>query len=980
MSYSPIPLWAIQDTDGAPRVGAKVKFYQGGTSTPQAVYSDRSRSVSLGTTLTVDASGNVEMFYMLETTTYKVVITDSDDVVLYTFDDVVSPGSTGTGVTRTARATCPLDYGAVGDGVADEQSEVQSAIDDSTGDVDLAGKTYRCDSKLTLKSGVRIINGTINAANSSDTEVFSAAGSIGSALLLTSDGDAHDTSVEVSSGDAATLTAGDWVSIRSSETSGVGTSVVMGEYLRVQSVSGTTVSFTSALRADYAVANAASLRKLTPLTDIVLEDVNIISGNGVVGQSGVKVDKCEGVKLLRVTVVDVKGNHFNFLNSINSHLEKCVAENVAATINNVSYGVGGCARTNITGCVSDRNDIGISVGSSGDQVDSDLVVDSCNIRGSSAYGVLASPATRGLVIKNSKIYGKANSGATPVLVSGVNPVIAGNEIGFGATGIVVNPGKLRTYTTGALDVPSSKSDRNTCVVENNKISMMNLTGIDAYPDAGSLDIDMLRISGNEIFGCENSGISLSATTGLASYKNVDISDNTIVEAGAGIALVASGSETISQFTISNNRISGGGAANTVISLDAQATGGIVNGTVSGNVCQDGGHGIQLQNCDYVLCEGNKIKGTTLDGINYTVDVAGTYKNVRFCNNIVDQPGDSGIYILANTGNIEYFDIDGLQVRSPSEHAIHVQCASSRTATHLSLSNAHVSEPASGKNGVRIEGVSIADVSEVVISNCNVYKTTEAASYYLDSIGGLQFSMSKNTGNVSATDIAHAVHMKECRSAIISKLILSDIDGSGIYYENALGTTTSIVTIKDCDISSAELYGIDIEANDDLTYLRLKDNFIVLCLEDPVRIRAIGGGGVSTRSVSRVLVSGNYLHTYPGKDGLALVADDSATESGEITDCVVRDNVFIGTAVTTYQGMTLSGDGDYTDFSAHGNSFHGCTNAVELNCTGSVTRARLTSNQFFQSVTDDIVETNGTFEYKGEVLVADAGDDSLPNFV
>ena len=84
--------------------GAKVKFFLAGTSTPKSVYSDAALTVSLGTVVYTDsdgypvtASGGTSKTQVyIDTTSFKLVVTDASDVVLWTLDNAKGAFNTGT--------------------------------------------------------------------------------------------------------------------------------------------------------------------------------------------------------------------------------------------------------------------------------------------------------------------------------------------------------------------------------------------------------------------------------------------------------------------------------------------------------------------------------------------------------------------------------------------------------------------------------------------------------------------------------------------------------------------------------------------------------------------------------------------------------------------------------------------------------------------------------------------------------------------
>jgi Protein of unknown function (DUF2793) len=127
------PLWRCEDANGATVSGAKLKFYDSGTTTPKTVYADSGLSTSLGTTVTCDSGGapanggGTKTLVYAGTAAYKLVITTAADVALATYDAVrgaidtsgFSGGGSGTSLrnvtTKTADFTvaAPTDLGKV---------------------------------------------------------------------------------------------------------------------------------------------------------------------------------------------------------------------------------------------------------------------------------------------------------------------------------------------------------------------------------------------------------------------------------------------------------------------------------------------------------------------------------------------------------------------------------------------------------------------------------------------------------------------------------------------------------------------------------------------------------------------------------------------------------------------------------------------------------------------------------------------------
>lgn len=100
-SLSAIPKWQVLDGNGIPLAGAKLYAYKVGTDTPKDLYTDYLASTTTAWPLVFDSDGRAEVY--LGTGLYKMVLTDADDVTIWTVDGVGSSGSGGgsMGVVNT---------------------------------------------------------------------------------------------------------------------------------------------------------------------------------------------------------------------------------------------------------------------------------------------------------------------------------------------------------------------------------------------------------------------------------------------------------------------------------------------------------------------------------------------------------------------------------------------------------------------------------------------------------------------------------------------------------------------------------------------------------------------------------------------------------------------------------------------------------------------------------------------------------------
>jgi len=89
-SLTPTPKQQFFDANGNPLVAGKVYTYAGGTTTPIATYTDQTGLTANTNPIILDASGRCDI-WLLATLAYKYVVTDENDVQLYTVDNIVVP-------------------------------------------------------------------------------------------------------------------------------------------------------------------------------------------------------------------------------------------------------------------------------------------------------------------------------------------------------------------------------------------------------------------------------------------------------------------------------------------------------------------------------------------------------------------------------------------------------------------------------------------------------------------------------------------------------------------------------------------------------------------------------------------------------------------------------------------------------------------------------------------------------------------------
>lgn len=112
--------------------------------------------------------------------------------------------------------TCVLQYGAIGNGLVDDQPAIQKAIHSlNSGVVTIPAGTYRIGAPIEMKSEVSVICeiGTVIIADDAGTEAITFKGSVGKEYKLTSEAEKGDRFIQVEQG--AKIAAGDVIHLLS---------------------------------------------------------------------------------------------------------------------------------------------------------------------------------------------------------------------------------------------------------------------------------------------------------------------------------------------------------------------------------------------------------------------------------------------------------------------------------------------------------------------------------------------------------------------------------------------------------------------------------------------------------------------------------------------------------------------------------------------------------------------------------------------
>lgn len=813
-SSLPTLKYRAMSSAGVPLSGAKLYFYETGTTTPLATYSDEALTSANANPVVADSYGWFGEIYLKTDQAYRVKLTTSAGVTQWTLDGIYAAQLTSSAFqTRIKQiASNPLDYGAVGDGVADEDTYVQSAITNATNVVDLLGKTYRCDSTITVPSNRTIINGTLDFTNSSSANYITLTGTIGGPVALT---------LDVAAGAVAMLPASmtglgidDWIYVESSEAWSSASAATSGEIFQLIAVSADTVYLDHPTLLSYTAATAAGLHEITPVDNVEFSNVKILSSMVAAGTGNViSASKVTNLRLRDVVVDGVKGSVVKLDNTARVDISGLTVRGGADT---TSYGL------RIMDAVWDvtlrdstlaslecgvESDVD-TAGNDGLQID---VLIENNRFDDVDQPIYITPTTWGLRVIDNVVSNTTAAGGKPgmSLRSGLME-IRGNTISD-----VDDEGMEVFYAVGA------DPDWSSIRIENNTIYNPGGEGIYfVVTDTAATVLDETIISGNSIYSSGGVGMEIV----LYQHDRVSVNNNNIFDeaGGYGIRIYSGGAGTSSGIDLEmvGNRIEMTNAADDAIKFtfnngELRAP-RISNNNIAGTFLR----GIYLYGSTATI-SGPFISDNVIVGDGSASAIAGirldyingpwiTVKGNAISN--IDKASGVGIYYVAGanvtvtpsidiSGNKVDGNVDGIRITLSTE-ALNETIIADNIVT--------------ADDGIILTATTASD--DIVISNNVISGTTGAASYTLQVTGtASEIAITGNTFT-RTDDLAHNILLSGAGAGTLTNVnIAGNVFENGDYAvgEGTDANTTMVLAVGNTLVSmtsSLAEYDINMSGN------------------------------------------------------------------------------------------------------------------------------------------------------------------------
>ena len=673
------------DDNGKPLSGGKVSTFRAGTTTPIAVYTSEDATTAHPNPIILDSSGRVPTgeIWLKEGDAqyYKFVVRTSADVMLDTYDFV--PGTYNSDfVDNLSNTTNPLlgdnlvgfrqsnasgnltnavgrtvhsklqesisfrDFGAVGNGVANDTVAIQAAVASANGKViDGENLTYKIIATITgITSNTVIQNAIFNFSeqpNGVGIDIgFNIAGVKSTGVALTANTLVLSSAVTV--GNTSGFAPDDLVFLSSTKIWDALQGVVYGQYGRVKSIaSSTQIDLYEPVQLSFNTAQNALIAKITPVQNVVFRNCQFIGANNLTQtQIAIYVQYGENCR--------VEGSSFKYFDYTALGFFRCyksIADKVSvfgARNAGNAYGIaiwgGSYACTVVNGFGEDTRHF-VTIGDN-DGINMHTVVSGCNVVSSKDAGLDSHSASMFTTFNNNIISMSSDRAGTSnhdgLIIQGAHGIITGNTvIGVKGTGI--------SYNVLIADGTSTtvKIIGNTIVMDDQGYLSPTTTGIKAiyvYSDDvhGPDNIDSIQISNNSFSGGQDAlnaieHVVIRIDKPNSTVKNILITANASAQPAKGgpcyISLQGVG-VTASKISIANNCFQATTVHNGIY-LYAIASGSTFKDVnIAGNLIDVFATGVYLRAAAGASIDNARIGGNVYRNVTQPFTILGTVTDIN----------------------------------------------------------------------------------------------------------------------------------------------------------------------------------------------------------------------------------------------------------------------------------------------------------------------------------------------------------------
>jgi hypothetical protein len=474
--------------------------------------------------------------------------------------------------TKLRESVSVKDFGAVGDGVADDTAAIQLAASSliNGGTLYYPAGTYRqvgislfSNTEVIISDGAKIVQ----AVNTDS--VFKALGSIGSPVLLTVDALVGANNITVSS--AASFVVGDWLILSDTADFSVeppAAGYKSGESVIVKSIAGNVITLETPIYGSqqanetYSVANSASVRKVNYLSNLSISggQIELLYSSNT---NGIYTRYVDGLNVSGVEIFNFAGSGVLPMDSRHVNVSNCYIHKGRNEVGSGFPGYGVCVAMacDVVNVNNNRfNDVRHAFTTIGGETGFPVrcLVSNNQILGATGAALDTHEGGKDITFRGNTIQGSNSLGAAGINSRTGYTVIQDNEINYvSSSGIGVAGTNLRNVS-----------------ITGNSISACSSYGI-IVP----IEIPNTTISNNELFNIGDHGIQATPSGNLTISNNVISKVGTVVSSRRGIFLSGG---SVSPIVVSNNAINAdGGSVNYGIEIPSTTTGTFTNNSFSG---------------------------------------------------------------------------------------------------------------------------------------------------------------------------------------------------------------------------------------------------------------------------------------------------------------------------------------------------------------------------------------------------------------